>query len=284
MTWIDFPRHGGDRRSSVKDEGLAIFDQARSQHCNMALLIPEPDCLGRVVAGGRHRDGSAIDAFEHTFTFQCAQIAPDARFGGVQLTAEGLHVEEVAGFKHLADSELALCCFHRFEHVDGACDIASFDDDVFHIDRTRLSNLDRLHHGAQAADPPQRALEPGCSHRPFGMRPVPFCTEFCPRYLLGHPIQPHRAMQSLGFASGPDSMVAGTLYCCECNLCTMFACPDDLDPKSISVQMKPGARERGLVFEGSLESVTAHPMAEFRRVPMWRLMARNTVVLIKNFH
>ena len=26
-----------------------------------------------------------------------------------------------------------------------------------------------------------------------------FCTEFCPRYLLGHPIEPHRAMQSLGF-------------------------------------------------------------------------------------
>ena len=31
-----------------------------------------------------------------------------------------------------------------------------------------------------------------------------FCTEFCPRYLLGHPIQPHRAMQSLGFPSPAD--------------------------------------------------------------------------------
>jgi Na+-translocating ferredoxin:NAD+ oxidoreductase RnfC subunit len=101
-----------------------------------------------------------------------------------------------------------------------------------------------------------------------------FCTEFCPRYLLGHPIQPHRAMQSLGFASGLDAMVAGTLYCCECNLCTMFACPEDLDPKNVCVQMKPVARERGLLFKGSPGSVTAHPMAEFRRVPMSRLMAR----------
>ena len=101
-----------------------------------------------------------------------------------------------------------------------------------------------------------------------------FCTEFCPRFLLGHPIQPHRAMQSLGFSSGADSMIAGTLYCCECNLCTMYACPEDLDPKTVCVQAKPAARERGLVFKGSPDSVTPHPLAEFRRVPMKRLIAK----------
>jgi len=100
-----------------------------------------------------------------------------------------------------------------------------------------------------------------------------FCTEFCPRYLLGHPIQPHRAMQSLGFATGDDAMVA-TLYCCECNLCTMYACPEDLDPKNVCVQAKPLARERGLTFKGDPASITPHPLAEFRRVPMRRLIAR----------
>lgn len=100
-----------------------------------------------------------------------------------------------------------------------------------------------------------------------------FCTEFCPRYLLGHPIQPHRAMQSLGFATGADAMVA-TLYCCECNLCTMYACPEDLDPKNVCVQAKPLARERGLVFKGDPASITPHPLAEFRRVPMRRLIAK----------
>lgn len=101
-----------------------------------------------------------------------------------------------------------------------------------------------------------------------------FCTEFCPRYLIGHPIQPHRAMQSLGFSLGANEMIAGTLYCCECNLCTMYACPEDLDPKNVCVQSKPVARERGLFFTGSPESVTAHPMADFRRVPMRKLIAR----------
>lgn len=100
-----------------------------------------------------------------------------------------------------------------------------------------------------------------------------FCTEFCPRYLLGHPIEPHAAMRSLGFATGADAMVA-TLYCCECNLCTMFACPEDLDPKSVCVQNKPLARERGLTYKGSAESITPHPMAEYRRVPMRKLIAR----------
>jgi Na+-translocating ferredoxin:NAD+ oxidoreductase RnfC subunit len=100
-----------------------------------------------------------------------------------------------------------------------------------------------------------------------------FCTEFCPRFLLGHPIQPRRAMQSLGFETSADAMVA-TLYCCECNLCTMYACPEDLDPKNVCVQAKPLARERGLVFKGDPASITPHPMAEFRRVPMRRLIAR----------
>jgi len=100
-----------------------------------------------------------------------------------------------------------------------------------------------------------------------------FCTEFCPRFLLGHPIEPHAAMRSLGFATGADAHVA-TLYCCECNLCTMFACPEDLDPKTVCVQNKPLARERDLTFKGTPESITPHPMAEFRRVPMRRLIAK----------
>jgi Na+-translocating ferredoxin:NAD+ oxidoreductase RnfC subunit len=60
-----------------------------------------------------------------------------------------------------------------------------------------------------------------------------FCTEFCPRFLLGHPIEPHMAMRSLGFSSSADAMVAGTLYCCECNLCTMFACPEPRSPRGL---------------------------------------------------
>jgi len=78
-----------------------------------------------------------------------------------------------------------------------------------------------------------------------------FCTEFCPRYLLGHPIQPHRAMQSLGFSPSPAEIIAGTLYCCECNLCSLYACPEDLDPKNVCVQSKPAARTNGFLHRNA---------------------------------
>ena len=54
----------------------------------------------------------------------------------------------------------------------------------------------------------------------------------------------------------------------------MFACPEDLDPKNVCVQGKPVARERGLTWKGTPESIQPHPMAEFRRVPMRRLIAK----------
>ena len=37
-----------------------------------------------------------------------------------------------------------------------------------------------------------------------------FCTEMCPRYLLGHPIEPHAAMRALGFTEPPNPTIAGT--------------------------------------------------------------------------
>jgi Na+-translocating ferredoxin:NAD+ oxidoreductase RnfC subunit len=65
-----------------------------------------------------------------------------------------------------------------------------------------------------------------------------FCTELCPRWLLGHPIEPHRAMRSLEFNLVGEANVIGTAFCCECNLCTMMSCPEDLDPKNVCAQNK----------------------------------------------
>jgi Na+-translocating ferredoxin:NAD+ oxidoreductase RnfC subunit len=65
-----------------------------------------------------------------------------------------------------------------------------------------------------------------------------FCTELCPRWLLGHPIEPHRAMRSLGFNLAGQSNTLGTAFCCECNLCSLYSCPEDLDPKNVCTQNK----------------------------------------------
>jgi Na+-translocating ferredoxin:NAD+ oxidoreductase RnfC subunit len=101
-----------------------------------------------------------------------------------------------------------------------------------------------------------------------------FCTELCPRWLLGHPIEPHRAMRSLEFNLIGEANVIGTQFCCECNLCSLYSCPENLDPKNVCVASKPVAREMGLVWSGSAESIEPHPLAADRRVPMKRLMSR----------
>ncbi|HPB30648.1 MAG TPA: 4Fe-4S dicluster domain-containing protein [Candidatus Sumerlaeota bacterium] len=99
-----------------------------------------------------------------------------------------------------------------------------------------------------------------------------YCTELCPRYLLGHPIRPHIAMRALGFATPEPAMVSGTLYCCECNLCTLWSCPEDLDPRAACVDGKAIIRASG--FKPQPAGAKPHPLINERRTPVRRLMRR----------
>jgi Na+-translocating ferredoxin:NAD+ oxidoreductase RnfC subunit len=101
-----------------------------------------------------------------------------------------------------------------------------------------------------------------------------FCTELCPRFLLGHPIEPHRAMRALGFVLDADPQIVGTLFCCECNLCSLFSCPESLDPKNVCVHDKAVARAKGLAWAGGSEGVRPHPLFQDRRIPIRRLIQR----------
>jgi Na+-translocating ferredoxin:NAD+ oxidoreductase RnfC subunit len=96
-----------------------------------------------------------------------------------------------------------------------------------------------------------------------------FCTELCPRYLLGHPIEPHKAMRHVGFGGSGTRPASEGLYCCECNLCSLFACPEDLDPKEICASNKAGMKRETLAI-----SPRPHPLINSRRVPTRRLFHR----------
>ncbi len=101
-----------------------------------------------------------------------------------------------------------------------------------------------------------------------------FCTEFCPRYLLGHPIEPHRAMRSLGFRENREPQVWGTQFCCECNLCTMMACPEDLDPKRVCARNKHKLAAAGRKWQVEPHPYRAELHLDNRRVPVSRLMRK----------
>ncbi len=102
-----------------------------------------------------------------------------------------------------------------------------------------------------------------------------FCTELCPRYLLGHPIEPHRAMRSLGFTLIGEMNVRGTAYCCECNLCSLYSCPEDLDPKNVCATNKRRLMEAGSRWENPPFNPDRPAMhMGNRKAPMRRLMTK----------
>jgi Na+-translocating ferredoxin:NAD+ oxidoreductase RnfC subunit len=101
-----------------------------------------------------------------------------------------------------------------------------------------------------------------------------YCTEFCPRYLLGYDVQPHKVMRSLGFIlTGEDKWNLAADLCCACGLCTLYACPEDLYPKEACDGAKASLRQAGLRHTQTLP-VTVHPMKEYRRVPLAMLRRR----------
>jgi Na+-translocating ferredoxin:NAD+ oxidoreductase RnfC subunit len=100
-----------------------------------------------------------------------------------------------------------------------------------------------------------------------------FCTEFCPRYLLGHPVRPETAMRNRMFSNPNQPAVAlGNRFCCECNLCTIYACPEGLDPKGATVIEKKHLLKNNMIWEGLPRQ--AHPLFDYRRVPTKKLMQR----------
>lgn len=99
------------------------------------------------------------------------------------------------------------------------------------------------------------------------------CTQMCPRNALGLNVQPHKAMRSI--ANGVDLMgdFNGIFSCCNCGLCTYYACNFGLKPSQVMQVLKSaiaskGTRARKEVFT-SVDSGL-----ENKKVPVSRLIAR----------
>jgi Na+-translocating ferredoxin:NAD+ oxidoreductase RnfC subunit len=102
-----------------------------------------------------------------------------------------------------------------------------------------------------------------------------YCTDFCPRFLLGYAIEPHKVMRSVGFEGEAEKGWAQLgLQCCECSICDLYACPEDLPPKDMCIRSKGIWRalsERPAPLPSTGEP---HPMRDARRVPIPQLVRR----------
>lgn len=100
------------------------------------------------------------------------------------------------------------------------------------------------------------------------------CTDLCPRYLLGHPIEPHLFMNAVSKGMEQDTKaVLNTLYCAQCGVCELYACPQGLSPKSIMEECKARLRAKGITPK-PLEAKPVNPLRPYRKVQMNRLLSR----------
>jgi Na+-translocating ferredoxin:NAD+ oxidoreductase RnfC subunit len=101
-----------------------------------------------------------------------------------------------------------------------------------------------------------------------------YCTEYCPRFLLGYAVEPHQVMRSLAFtATGADYWNQWASLCCSCGLCTLYACPEELFPKEACDDSKAEMRRAAIKWTGPTQ-VKPHPMREGRRVPIKSLVRK----------
>jgi Na+-translocating ferredoxin:NAD+ oxidoreductase RnfC subunit len=110
-----------------------------------------------------------------------------------------------------------------------------------------------------------------------------FCTEMCPRYLLGHPVEPHVAMRSLQFNRMGEAATLGAQFCCECNLCTLYACPEDLFPSFATIDNKLKMRRENLTHPVTGRTdLPVHSMFEYRRIPVASLIKKLGLAQYRN--
>lgn len=101
-----------------------------------------------------------------------------------------------------------------------------------------------------------------------------YCTEFCPRFLLGYAVEPHQVMRGLGFtAAGSSQWNPWAALCCSCGLCTLYSCPEDLYPKEACDDAKVELRATGFKWPGPAPE-KPHPFHDGRRVPISRLVQK----------
>ena len=102
------------------------------------------------------------------------------------------------------------------------------------------------------------------------------CTELCPRYLIGHDLQPHAIMRVVGQGLAEAShIITSAVLCCECGVCEYYACPLHLSPLEVNREIKRVLAEQG--WRNTLhrrDNLTVRPMWDYRHVPFDRLLAR----------
>ncbi|MEG1255492.1 4Fe-4S dicluster domain-containing protein [Clostridium sp.] len=101
------------------------------------------------------------------------------------------------------------------------------------------------------------------------------CTDLCPRYLLGHNLQPHLMMRKSNYDRGNNVEGAEMAsLCCECGVCELFACPASLSPRLININYKKKLAENKIKYIPLTNNYSEQPSKEYRKIPVKRLIGK----------
>ena len=109
------------------------------------------------------------------------------------------------------------------------------------------------------------------------------CTDLCPRYLLGHSLEPHKIMRQLGFQSSLSrEIMADALICSECGICEKYACPMLISPREVNAQIKGELLAQGVKRSPKRETYKPSAFRDMRKIPTGRLMERLQISQYEN--
>lgn len=106
-----------------------------------------------------------------------------------------------------------------------------------------------------------------------------YCTQLCPRYLLGHPLEPHKIMRKMAVSPDitqllDDPDIRGAALCCQCGICESYACPMGLQPRRVNAILKAALSGAGIRYPHGEGEYSPRPERKTRKVPTKRAAAR----------
>ncbi len=101
------------------------------------------------------------------------------------------------------------------------------------------------------------------------------CTDMCPRYLLGYPLEPHRMVRSSTSLDEVDpALYTAATLCCGCGICEIAACCQGISPRAVIYEMKKRLAERRLRYDPKGAIAEPDAMREHRQMPIprWKML------------
>ncbi len=100
------------------------------------------------------------------------------------------------------------------------------------------------------------------------------CTDLCPRWLLGHDLEPHKVMRAIVTRSHEPSQITQAHICCLCGVCEIIACPIGLSPRNVFAMVRDQLREQKVPNPHHRKPEAVRDSYEYTKIPKMRGLAR----------